>query len=469
VTLTGVRFKGISQASGGTGQDSSSNYPVVQLRALGNEQVAFLDVDPTSGWSDTSFTSVAVSDFPGGPALVTVFTNGIPSDARYIRIGASNPGTLQFTTAAQSVGESGGNVTVTVRRADDSAGAVSVNYATANGSATAGADYTPASGTLTWADGDTADKSFTVTILEDNIFEGSETFSVGLSAPDGGAILGTPAIQTVTITDNDSQPTPPVVALNISTRAKIETDDNAMIAGFIITGTAPKKVAIRGLGPSLQDTGVVGFVADPVLELHGSNTSLTFANDNWQHYPTQAAQLEAVGLAPKRTEESAIVITLDPGLYTAVLRGKNNTAGVGVVEVYDIDNAQSELANLSTRSFVQLEDNVMIGGFILGAGNGTTDLVLRALGPSLANAGINNPLADPTLDVRNAYGTQIGFNDNWKDDPADAARISAKGLAPSNNSEPAIPLALSPGQYTSIVRGKDNGTGIALIEIYNFH
>ena len=91
--LTGSRFQGISQASGGNFQDSSTNYPVVQLRAIDNSQVAFLPVDPTAGWSDTSFTSTPVNNFPPGPALVTVFTNGIPSDSKYVLV--TNPSRVQ--------------------------------------------------------------------------------------------------------------------------------------------------------------------------------------------------------------------------------------------------------------------------------------------------------------------------------------------------------------------------------------
>jgi hypothetical protein len=241
-----------------------------------------------------------------------------------------------------------------------------------------------------------------------------------------------------------------------------------MIAGFIITGNALKRVVIRGLGPSLQDVNVAGFLDDPVLELRGSNGSLILGNDNWQADSAQAAQIQASGLAPTRSQESAIVVILTPGIYTAIVQGKNNATGVGLVEVYDLDDALSELANVSTRSFIQSQDNVMIGGFTLGNGI-STDLVLRALGPSLANVGVNDSLPDPTLDVRDANGNQIDFNDNWQDDPAKAAQITARGLAPANHNESAIPMTLAPGAYTAIVRGKNNGVGVGLIEIYNVH
>lgn len=257
------------------------------------------------------------------------------------------------------------------------------------------------------------------------------------------------------------------VAGNISTRARIETGDNAMIAGFIITGTAPKKILVRGLGPSLQDAGVAGFLADPVLELRGSNGVALFGSDNWQDNPQQAAQVHATGLAPTRSLESAVVAELVPEAYTVVVRGTHNTSGVGLAEVYDLEG-KSELVNVSTRGLVQSQDNVMIGGFTLGPGV-STNLVLRALGPSLTSAGIQNALADPTLDVRDANGDQIAFNDNWQDDQAKAAQVIAKGLAPTNNNECAVPLTLPPGQYTAIVRGRNNGVGVGIVEIYNTH
>jgi CSLREA domain-containing protein len=260
----------------------------------------------------------------------------------------------------------------------------------------------------------------------------------------------------------------PVLARNLSTRAKVEAADNVLIAGFIITGTVPKKLVIRALGPSLSDANVRGVLEDPELELRTADGSLLRANDNWQDDAAQAGELQAAGLAPARTQESAILLTLPPSAYTAIVRGKNKT-GVALVEVYDIGNPNSELANVSARSVVQSGDNVMIGGFTLGPGDGHTNLIVRALGPSLPGLGINNSLTDPTLDLRDTNGNQIGFNDNWRDDALKAAEISAKGLAPPNPNESALSLTLAPGQYTAIVRGQNEGTGIGLIEIYNTH
>jgi hypothetical protein len=259
----------------------------------------------------------------------------------------------------------------------------------------------------------------------------------------------------------------PVLARNLSSRARIETGDNAMIAGFIISGNAQKKVVLRGLGPSLQDMNVAAFLADPVLELRGSNGALILGNDNWQDDSTQAAEIQATGLAPTRSQESAIVLTLAPGSYTAIVRGRNNAIGVGLVEVYDIDNSGSELANLSTRAFVQLQENVMIGGFTLGGAGPSTRIAVRGLGPSLTNFGLTSVLQDPTLEMHDANGTITISNDNWTDDAVMAAELSANGLALPDSHESGIFASLPPGQFTVVVAGKNGGIGTALLEIYN--
>lgn len=273
---------------------------------------------------------------------------------------------------------------------------------------------------------------------------------------------------TATPTPTATPPGSLVLARNISTRARIDTGDHAIIAGFIITGSAQKKVVVRGLGPSLQEMNVAGFVADPVLELRGSSGALILYNDNWQDDPAQAAQIQATSLAPTRGQESAIVLTLAPGTYTAIVRGRNNTTGVGLVEVYDIDNSESKLANLSTRGFVQLQENVMIGGFTLGGAGNPTRIAVRALGPSLSNFGLSNVLQDPTLELRNGNGTLMVANDNWTDDAASAAQLTDNGLALPDAYEAGIFAGQLPaGQFTAVVASKNGGVGIALVEIYN--
>jgi hypothetical protein len=266
-------------------------------------------------------------------------------------------------------------------------------------------------------------------------------------------------------------PVPPIASqtVNLSARASVQTGDNLLIGGFIITGNALKHVIIRALGPSISSGGnpVPGRLHDPVLELHGPGAFGTITNDNWKD-SQEAAQIQATGLAPADDRESAIDATLAPGAYTAVLRGKNNTTGIAVVEVYDLNTgADSKLANLSTRALVLTGDQVVIAGFVLGNNNGNDMIVVRGLGPSLTCAGIANALQDPTLELHDANGSTIAANDNWQDDPVQAAQITAAGLTPSNTKESAIAANLPPGSYTAILRGFNNTTGVGLVEIYD--
>ncbi len=255
-------------------------------------------------------------------------------------------------------------------------------------------------------------------------------------------------------------------ALDVSSRSRVTTGDNVMIGGFIITGTAGKKAIVRGIGPSLTQSNVPDALADPILELHGPSGALIASNDNWRD--TQQTEIVDSQLAPTNDLESAIVQTLQPGAYTAILKGKGGASGVGLVEVYDLDAAAaSKLANISARSFVQTTDNVLIGGFILGHNNGAAKVIVRAIGPSLAQAGINNALADPTLELRDGNGALLMANDNWQDDPSQAAQVTAAGVPPVNVLESAIATSLLPGPYTAIVAGKNGGTGIGLVEVYN--
>jgi NHL repeat len=265
--------------------------------------------------------------------------------------------------------------------------------------------------------------------------------------------------------------------LNISTRMRVLQADKVLIAGFIITGSDQKKLIIRGLGPSLSNSGVQGALADPVLELHNSAGNLVATNNNWKD--TQQTEIEATTIPPTNDLESAIVTTLPPGTYTAILRGRNtgefgvpgnapDPTGIGLVEVYDLaQSAHSTLANISTRGFVDTGDNVMIGGLIVGGGNtgGTDKSVVRAIGPSLSAAGVSGALQDPTLELHDANGTTIAFNDNWKD--SQQSEIQATGIPPNDDRESAIVATLSAGNYTAVVRGKNNSTGIGLVEVYN--
>jgi aspartate 1-decarboxylase len=254
----------------------------------------------------------------------------------------------------------------------------------------------------------------------------------------------------------------PAQLLNISTRLNVQTDDNVSIAGFIITGNASKKVIVRGIGPSLTGLGPV--LADPVLELHAPDGSLITSNGDWKD--TQQTEIQNSTLAPTDILESAIVATLAPGNYTAILRGKNGTTGLGMVEMYDLDpETDSKLANISTRGLVQTADDVMIAGFILGNGTATEKVVVRAIGPSLTN--IPNVLVDPTLTLHDSNGALLASNDNWKDDATQAAELMADGLAPQNDFESAIVTTVPPGQYTAIIEDKNGRTGVGVAEVYH--
>jgi autotransporter-associated beta strand protein len=253
--------------------------------------------------------------------------------------------------------------------------------------------------------------------------------------------------------------------LNISTRVDVQTGSDVLIGGFIIKGTAPKMVLVRGLGPSLKAMGVAGALSDPVLELHKPDGTV-ITNDNWVDAQKQA--IIDTGIPPANPFESAIVATLDPGEYTCVVRGNDNATGVGLVEVYDLDRALgTTLANISTRGLVETGDNVMIGGFIAGGLNGgASTVVVRGLGPSLATEGITDSLADPTLALYDSEGNRVAENNDWMTG-ARAPAIIAEGLAPKNPRESAVQAILPPGAYTAILSGVGGATGVGLVEVYN--
>ena len=259
------------------------------------------------------------------------------------------------------------------------------------------------------------------------------------------------------------QPAPLSKALNIATRAFVDTGERVPIAGFIVTGDVSKKVLIRGIGPSLAANGVPSPLADPTLTLFDDVGSTLMMNDNWRD--SQEMEIMDTGIPPQNDLESAIVATLGPGHYTAVLAGKNETTGNGLVEVYDLESGTSStLANLSTRGFVGIGDNVMIGSLIIGDGDSPI-VVLRAIGPTLASSGIVNPLLDPTIELHDGNGAVIDFNDNWQDSQVQA--VKATQLAPADDREAAIVAPfLTPGNYTAVVRGTGDTTGVALVEAY---
>src|SRR5215211_458793 len=270
---------------------------------------------------------------------------------------------------------------------------------------------------------------------------------------------------------------------NISTRSFVQTGERVMIGGFIIEGTGPKRVIIRAIGPELTQYGITDALANPTLELHNRTGALIASNNEWQTTilggvitSNQVSDIQNSGHAPAAASESAIIADLQPGNYTAIVRGVNNSTGVALVEVYDLSPAaSSSLDNISTRSFVQTGQHVMIGGFIV-QGTEPKRVIIRAIGPELTQYGITNALANPRLELHNRTGALIGSNDDWQTTILggiitrnQASDIQNSGHAPTVASESAIIANLQPGNYTAILRGINDTAGVALVEVYDLN
>lgn len=252
-------------------------------------------------------------------------------------------------------------------------------------------------------------------------------------------------------------------AVNISTRMVVETGDNVLIGGFIVYGTGQKSIAVRAIGPSLP---IAGVLADPVLELHDASGAIIASNDNWKS--SQETALTNAGLAPASDLEAALITTLSTGSYTAVVRGANNGTGLALVEVYDLDTGTptARLGNISTRGHVLTGDNIMIGGFIV-RGDLPKRTIVRVKGPTLSlnGAALSGRMMDPMVELHDGNGALMSSNDNWRS--SQEAEIAASTIAPTDDREPAIVATLSPGNYTAVVRGVNNTTGVALVEMYD--
>lgn len=262
--------------------------------------------------------------------------------------------------------------------------------------------------------------------------------------------------------------------LNLSTRTFVGTQTGVLIGGFILQGPAPATVVLRAIGPSLTARGVSDALEDPFLELFDAAGTLVASNNNWQNGP-DAAAIQTIGLAPAHPSESALRATLPAGSYTAVVRGVGDETfvggfqpgltGVGLVELYDLQQSTSRAANIATRGNVLSGNNVMIAGCIIGAGQ-AKQIVVRGLGPSLRNNGVNDALANPSLQLVNANGSQLSANDDWQQG-GDAATIQNLGLAPDSNLESALLATLPPGSYTAVESPAPSDGGVGLIEIYD--
>jgi hypothetical protein len=257
--------------------------------------------------------------------------------------------------------------------------------------------------------------------------------------------------------------------LNLSTRGRIDTGDNVMIGGFIIQGSEPATVILRSVGHSLAAYGITNAISDPTIELHNSSGSVIASNDDWISSP-DARTIASYHLDPPNSIESAIYTTLNPGSYTVIVKGFSDSStppatGIGLFELYDLHLTNSRAGNISTRGRVLLNDGVMIGGFIVG-GSAPKTVIVRALGPSLANSGLTGTLSDPFLELHDGQGNLISSNDDWGQSP-DAALIQSEGFAPSDSRESAIQATLNPGNFTAVVHGVNNATGLGLVEVYD--
>jgi len=319
-------------------------------------------------------------------------------------------------------------------------------------------------GRVAWADPMTEEQAANYTL--ENIF-GPVSFWDSTTQPEASGTdyesQGDPWNPIAQLAFLPTEPGTPSQALNISTRLKAQTGDNVLIAGFILTGDGPRQVLLRAIGPSLEQANVDGALQDPVLELHAADGTRLAFNNSWRY--AQEAAIIATGIPPSDDREAAILATLAPGSYTAIVRGRSATSGIAVAEVYDLSEAGSgQLANISTRGFIGQGEEVMIAGFVLAGGSGESKVIVRGIGPSLAAAGIAQPLDDPTLELHDGNGIAIAFNDNWRD--TQPTEIEATGLSPSNDRESAIVATLPPGQYTAVLTGRGDGSGIGLVEVY---
>ncbi len=387
-----------------------------------------------------------VSDNYGGNVAYTATFNS-EEDIYYVRV--APPGTPPLPTPTPSP----------TPTATATATPTATAAATATATASATATVTP---TLTATATPTATATFTPAATATATATATSTATATATAT---SIPTATATATATATPTATATATPAQAVNLSTRMRIATGDNVGIGGFIIRGTTPKHVLIRAIGPSLTKFGVQDALPDPFLELYASGPAPLFSNNNWKD--TQEATIRATGIPPDDPMESAIDSTLPPGSYTAVVRGNNGSAGVALVEVYDLNESAGKLANLSTRAFVGTDGAITIAGFILGNQTGVTPVIIRGIGPSLAGAGITDALANPQLELRDGNGALLLANKDWQDDPPQSAQVAAAGLGPQDSRESAIAATLPPGQYTALLAGEANSTGIGLVEIYD--
>jgi Putative Ig domain len=484
-TLTGIPDPGSNPsypftitATNGVAPDATQSFTLFVV----NPPPAITSVNNATFLVGT-FDTFTVRTSPPVPSATVSFTGTLPAGISFVPNG-DGTATISGTAGAGSEGDYPINISASNGTLPDAMQTFTITVqdtppvleAPTITSAATGSFKVGMAGTFTITATGTPTPSFTLTGAQpswlsfvDNT-DGTATLS---GTPDADSDLsysftitarnGVSPIATQDFTLTVQQTPANAMLVNISTRLLVQTGAKVGIGGFIITGTDAKKVLIRGLGPTLTRFGVPNALQDPVLELHDSTSAVVISNDDWKI--PQETDIAATGKAPPDDHESAILLTLQPGSYTVIESGKNGTSGVGLVEVYDLDAvANAHLSNISTRGFVQTGANVMIGGFIVSGANGSLNLIVRALGPSLAQFGVPNPLADPLLGLYDANGTLIISNDNWKD--SQQAAIQNSGFHPPNDLDSAILVTLPTGNYTAIVTGKNGGTGVGLVEVY---
>ena len=441
--------------------DSSNTYSVLTFLAIQNEPgisnkrgtiaMAKLSGDPNSA---TSQWFINLVDNGGAPYNLDTQNGGFTV---FGRVGNNTMTTVDAIAALPIIDGSGTHTPpfneLPVRNYTSPNPVLFANLVTVPGF-----QYIPTL-TFTAASSDKAVAEATVSgprVLVAGKSNGTATITITATDLDDGAQVSQHFLVTVV-----SAPGRPV---QVSTRMQVGTGDSALIGGFIMNGSAPKRLAIRGIGPS---SGLPGAIADPVLELHDSSGTIA-TNDNWGDAANKQEVIDA-GVAPGSPNESVILMTVPSNttnaFYTAIVRGANNTTGLGLVEVYDLDSGPgSTLLNISTRGPVGVDPNALIGGFFVG-GTESKQILVRAIGPSLSAFGVPNALVDPTLEFFNGQGTKIDANDDWMNSPQ-KAQIQSSGLAPTNVKESAILQTLAAGPYTAVVRGANSGTGIGSVEVY---
>ena len=469
--ITSAAAKTFSVGVAGSFKVTTTGTPTSQVSLTGSRPSWLSFVDNTDGTATLSGTPDSGSD-DSYTFTVTASNGVLPSATQTFLLTVTQapafttPANATFTVATPGIFnvETRANPVAALTKTGSLPGGVSFSD---DGDGTAMLEGTPAAGsagsysiTITAANGITpnATQTFALTI------EGSGT-PTPTPNPSGTPTPTPNPSGTPTPTPNPSAtPTPtPTRLLNISTRLLTKTGDNVAIGGFIISGSA-KTVLIRGLGPSLA-AFLANTAQDLTLELH-DGSSIIASNDDWQE-TTNVGQIPS-GFEPGDPRESVIIATLPPAPYTVIQATKDAAGGIGLLEIYDLDPAgDGMLANISTRGLVETDNEIMIGGFILGSGSEATTVVVRAIGPSLAAFGVANTLADPKLELHDGNGGLIQSNDNWGDDAAQADELTTLGFAPSNDLESAIVASLPPAAYTAIVVGNGGGTGVGLVEVYN--